>query len=416
MKKIRAIKLIVVTFLITLILVLSSSKVIGRDNYAFSAGTVSDDINTKQDILDSSNAYSNAGYRVGAILDPSKQQLWENLYADVQFFSTHGNVQWINFVNSGIAVGDTNDFYIGTNAVHWDADTILVTYSSCNSAGANGNNDTNSIACKTAERGADVVVGFRKEIDVGSSRNWANRYNTRLSQGYGVLDSANYANSFIYLFPSVKENQIWHHGDANMKIGKYRNNLLLEDERNILKDSKMVKMGTREGDIDNIINHIKNYYPKFDISNYEIVQNHKLISSDVNSKKSDEINYIDFQLKVGDFYTNAGFTAVLKNGTIDAIYDNNINIEKQEKALEEREKFIVNLDNVMQSKMKIKAINEVKNKYDGVKIGENIQKKYYFNLENNKKYVVFSIPSIMKTEKGDSIAYDTVQFEIKGVE
>lgn len=399
--------------LIIILLITLSTSVMARDNYAFSAGTTSGGINTIQDINDASNAYRNAGYRTYSMGDPSQQRLWENLYADVQFFSTHGNVQFINFSNCGIHVGDTNSYYIGTNAVHWDADTILVTYSSCNSAGANGNNDVNSITCKTAERGATVSVGFRNTIDAGSSKNWAKRYNDRLAQGYGVLDSVNHANSYIYIFPSVKETQVWHHGDANMKIGKYRSAINTEDERNILNKIGKNARNSLNADVNNIISYIEEYYPNFDINNYEIVTNNGAIASNVNSKESTQITYIDFQLKVGEFVTKAGFTTEIQDGIIKAIYDNNIDIQKQEEALQNIGQFTSNLNQTKLRDMKNNAIKEIENKYTNVSIEDDIKMKYYYDIEEGKKYVVYSIPNVINTETGEKgISYDTIEYEI----
>lgn len=399
--------------LIVILLITLSTSVMARDNYAFSAGTTAGGINTIQDINDASNAYRTAGYRTYSMGDPSQQRLWENLYADVQFFSTHGNVQFINFSNCGIHVGDTNSYYIGTNAVHWDADTILVTYSSCNSAGADGNNDVNSITCKTAERGATVSVGFRNTIDAGSSKNWAKRYNDRLAQGYGVLDSVNHANSYIYIFPSVKETQVWHHGDANMKIGKYRSAINTEDERNILNKVGKNARKSLSADIDNIVSYIEEYYPNFNINNYDVISNNGAIASNVNSKESTQTTYIDFQLKVGEFVTKAGFTAEIQDGTINAIYDNNIDMNKQEEALQNREQFISNINETTLKNMKNRAVREIENKYTDVSIEDDVKMKYYYDIEEDKKYVVYSIPNVINTDSEEKgISYDTIKYEI----
>lgn len=215
-KKFFQTKFTSIVLLVLLLICSLTGTALARDNFAFSVATQYDGLNTIQDMNNAANAYAAAGYHSYGVTDPTPQALWENLYADVQFFSSHGNVNHVQFSETGIVVGNSGNYvvdgvtkyFIGTNAVHWDADTILVTYSSCNSAGANNNNDTNSITCKTAERGATVTVGFREKINAGSSENWNARYNQKLSEGYGVNDSVNYANSFTYLFPSVKNVQI----------------------------------------------------------------------------------------------------------------------------------------------------------------------------------------------------------------
>lgn len=75
-----------ILFLIITFITMSTSQVMARNNYAFSAGTTLDNINTVQDINDSSNAYATAGYRTYSMVDPTYAKLAENLYADVQFF------------------------------------------------------------------------------------------------------------------------------------------------------------------------------------------------------------------------------------------------------------------------------------------------------------------------------------------
>lgn len=406
-----------ILFLIITFITMSTSQVMARNNYAFSAGTTLDNINTVQDINDSSNAYATAGYRTYSMVDPTYAKLAENLYADVQFFSTHGNLDFINFKNCGIQVGNSNSIYIGTNSVNWNNDTILVTYSSCNSAGTGGNSSTDSISCKTAESGANVAVGFRNTIDAGSATNWAKRYNNRLAQGYGVLDSVNYANSYIYLYPNVKQIQVWHHGEANMKIGKYRsmsNNII--DKRNILLKDEMKKKSTIvvENNLESIIAYISQYYPNFDIKNYNIINRNEAIATNIELNEVTEyISYIDFQFKIGDFVTETGYTIEIHNGNIQAIYDNNINIEKQEKILAKTSEFVVKVKETSLEKMRQEAMSKVSKKYNSQLLEDDVDIKYYYDIQADKKYIIYSIPSIIETNNGkQGILYDNVRYEI----
>lgn len=177
-----------ILFSILIINIITISKVEARDNYAYIA--VSDDIGStyaEQDKNTTSSLYSLLKYNVGTNVDPSKTVLWENLYADVQFFSTHGDWDRIIFHNTGIKVGSGGQWYgidhIGTDEVHWDADTILVTYSACKTA----QNLDSGLSYKTAERGADVVVGFRNEIYSADAVLWNKYYNTALATGYRCI-------------------------------------------------------------------------------------------------------------------------------------------------------------------------------------------------------------------------------------
>lgn len=411
-------------FLLIVLLTYSlAGNVLARDNFAFSVATAVSDLNTVQDMNDAANAYANAGYHSYGVTDPTSQELWENLYADVQFFSAHGNVNNVQFTETGIAVGDTRPldcsgkikYFIGTNAVHWDADTILVTYSSCNSAGANNNKDPNSIVYKTAERGASVVLGFRDTIEAPSATAWASRYNQKLGEGYGVSDAVNYASSFNYSDPNIKKVQIWHHGDANMKIGRYRSTSSgLGEERNIL--NRRLSKQTVTTDIESISSAIKEVYPNFDINNYELSYTEGTQSNLVTDlSTTSNTNYIDFNFKIGDFYTGAGYTVEIKNNQVTAIYDNNIDIEKQDTLIYSRaENYDVNLSSESIEELKQDAKQQLLNtSTNNITINDdNITYKYHYNLNTDKKYIVFSIPTSVGSGDMIGLAISNVQIEI----
>lgn len=422
MKKVKLFKtkLTLIVLLIMLLICSLVRYVSARDNFAFSVATQSG-INTVQDMNDAANAYYAAGYHSYGLTDPSTQTLWENLYADVQFFASHGDVNNVQFAESGIVVGNTGYYdcggttkqLIGTNAVHWDADTILVTYSSCNSAGANNNNDTNSITCKTAEKGATVAVGFRGEINTGSATNWDKRYNQKLGEGYGVIDAVNYASSFTYLDPDVKKVQIWHHGDANMKIGKYRSvGTGLGEERNIL--NKSIRQVVNN-DIDSITSVIKSVYPNFNINNYEIENIDGTKTSLVNDNSTiSDTNYIDLRFKIGDFYTEAGYTVELKNNAVTAIYDNNIDMVKQETLVNDRISTYAKLTQERIEELKEDAKEELSERYNDIVDIQNdgITYKYYYDLNTDKKYIIFTIPNTIGNEEIKGRAFSDIKIEI----
>lgn len=414
-----------IAFIVSLILLLTCNlggKVFARDNLAFSVGTKAGGINTAQDMNDAANAYLAAGYHSYGIIDPEPLKLAENLRADVQFYSGHGAVNNVQFLETGIVVGNTGNYdcngvtkpLIGTNAIPWNNyNTILVTYSSCESAGTNNNNDTNSITCKTAEKGALVAVGFREKINAGSATNWNKRYNQKLGEGYGVNDAVNYANSFTYLFPNVKKVQIWHHGDANIKIGKYRSSGTdLDDKRNILNQE--VRQ-TVHNDIESISSIIKEVYPEFNINNYEISYIDGTKTSLVNSNYTiSDTNYIDLQFKLGDFYTNAGYTVEIRNNIVTAIYDNNINVAKQENLINASNFNNIKLTHNEIDKLKQEAKQQMLEKYNNkINIVDNeINYKLYYDLNTDKQYVIFAIPNNIGTDKISGLAIDNIQIEI----
>lgn len=177
-------KLILILIVALLINVLCITNVNARDNYAYVA--VTDDIGSTYSENDRKTAaryYRSLRYNVGTSTDPTKTELWENLYADVQFFSTHGDWDRIMFKDTGILAGEGKMWcgldHIGTDEVHWDADTILVTYSACKTA----QNLDSGLAYKTAERGAELVLGFRNEIYALDATLWNEYYNASLASG-----------------------------------------------------------------------------------------------------------------------------------------------------------------------------------------------------------------------------------------
>lgn len=126
-----------------------------------------------------------------------------------------------------------------------------------------------------------------------------------------------------------------------------------------------------------------------------------------------QTTYMDFQLKIGEFVTTAGFTVEIQNDNIKAIYDNNIDIDKQEKALSNVKQFALDLDQTQITQMRINAIREIESKNENITVKDGIEMKYYYDIEEDKKYVVYSIPNVMNTENGEEgIAYDTVECEI----
>lgn len=419
------------------------SGVYARSNYAYAAGLKYDvpdnifDMDATNQCLKAMESYRNAGFSVGGHVNPNKQILWENLYATVQYFYGHGGVNHILVGGStGIIMGGdavrtltadngkttfSDVQFIGTNTVHWDADTDLVSYMACETAGTNNVVADNSLAKATCARGATVVFGYTSEVNRLSLGSWSDRYNEKLGQGYGVNDAIQYANSFNYLFNDVKNGMLWHHGNANMKIGKYNpaTKKSISEDSNTLKNDRLVyssngintKKISSKADIESKLSEI---YKDFDSSNY-IVEKNTSYCYDINTNLPTEENiYYDYKLKVGDYITDAGYTVKLTNGKISEIYDNNINLEKQEELLKESSNFNANISKEKLSTYKADLNKRVEAKYDN-----NIQVTgneciYYYDIANDKKYVVISCESETEID-GEEVgkAIDSIMYEIK---
>ena len=417
--------------LLTIILLLISSRVYARDNWAYVAGIKhkpSDNMfefNSYDTCNNAAIAYNKAGYSAGGDINPDKATLWKNLYATVQFFMGHGGVHHINFTTTGIWNG--NDFnttmttpsgadnfnvqLIGTNTVHWDADTILVSYIGCQVAGKDGNVASDSVTRSTALKGADAALGFMKTINYLSTPNWSNRYNEKLGEGYGVSDAIKYANSFSYFDNNVKSNTLWNHGDANFKIGKFggttknnisnkielsnrveeysKGNIVLNDMGKITIDKSMEErmVFSKDNSIvatkESINKELSKIYSNYNEDNYIIEENMSSAYNVNTNEKMNEYIYYDYKLKIGDYITDAAYTVVVKNNKIEEIYDNNVDIKKQEELLN-------NID-----KMKV-----------------NVNYTYYYDIKNDKKYVIISYTTEQNINGEISTAIDSCKVEI----
>ena len=424
-KKKNVVFVIISILLIVILLFGLSGVALGRDNYAIGIATIEDNgeflLDTRESVSEAITAYSKAGYRVYGVGNPGKQHLWEQLYADVQFFNCHGNQDCVVTAISGIVAGSDrmygNKDCIGTDSVHWDADTILVIYGSCQGAGNNGVANENSVGYKTAVRGAQVVMAWRSSVGSDSLREWTRNYNNRLADGYSVIQAMDYANSFTYSDSRVPENStILHHGNTDMKIGKYRS--MTSDEVRP-EDNLLLKTKTRtvvsSNELDTVYNVIKETYPDFNENNY-IITRGKAQSIDVTNGNIDETEYINLKFKIGDFETNSGFTIKAKNNIVEAIYDNTVDLQK--------EKLLTQRRNVMTTNYKEKEIDEIKvdvaqkimNAYNNcvnIDPENDVTYKFFYDIETGKKYIEFLVKSTMGNVEGEKpVAYDTVKYEI----
>lgn len=410
--------------LMIIILINSSNVVLGRDNYAIGIGSVEGDIDTRQCVAEAITAYNRAGYRVYGVANPGKQHLWEQLYADVQFFNCHGSEEWVITANSGIIVGSDKKYgnkdCIGTDTVHWDADTILVIYASCEGAGSNGYNNANSVARKTAQRGADIVMAWRSKINSESTKLWTGYYNNALANGYTVIQAMDYANSFEYEDDRVPQNStIIHHGDTSIKIGKYRSAGVEEvrPEDNLLLKSRMrLSNDTNNNSLEYIYSVIKENYPEFDEKNY-IMSRGNAQSINENTGEIEETEYINLKLKIGEFETLSGFTIKIKNNIIEAIYDNTIDFSKEKNIL--KQKNVLQTNNFSKNNietLKDRACNELLEAYNNnINVNQDeITYKYTYDINTNKKYINFIIKSTIGNIATNEIAtaYDTIKYEL----
>ena len=437
--------LVIVTILILISGLLSSCSVVSANsNLAYAGGLKDDNPNSIFDIdatkpcTNALIAYNNAGFSIAGHTNPTKSILLDNIHATVQFYYGHGGLNFIvlspeagiikgrSIISDVTIDGKKNQYedvqFIGTNTVNWNADINLVSYLSCESAGENSVANADSISGMTCANGATVVVGYSSKVHLVSLENWTDRYNEKLGEGYGVLDAVNYANSFNYLFNDVKNIIVWHHGDPNMKIGKYssssKNSIDFKDN-NPERDDRLVynfdtMNNTKISSKSDIESKLSEIYENFDSDNY-IIEKNTSYCYDINTNLPTEENvYYNYKLKIGDYITDAGYTVKTTNGVISEIYDNNIDLEKQEQLLKKSYQFNANLDNKSLSTYKANLNKKVTFKYDNTVEVIGNESIFYYDIENDKKYVVASCESEIKIdEQGSGKSIDSIMYEIK---
>lgn len=165
----------------------------------------------------------------------------------------------------------------------------------------------------------------------------------------------------------------------------------------------------------NIISLLKSKDVNFNENNYELTRRIGG-STDVGTGKTVETKYIDVKLKIGDFITNAGYTIKTKDGKIEKIYDNNIDKNTQELALNNANEFLIK-NNVSQSKiseLEKRAVNKVVSTYSDNTIVDNYVSdiRYFYDIETGKKYILMSVRSENHKDGSVGYAYDTVKYEL----
>ena len=155
-------------------------------------------------------------------------------------------------------------------------------------------------------------------------------------------------------------------------------------------------------------------YENFDSDNY-IIEKNTSYCYDINTNLPTEENvYYNYKLKIGDYITDAGYTVKTTNGVISEIYDNNIDLEKQEQLLKKSYEFNANLDNKSLSTYKANLNKKVTFKYDNTVEVIGNESIFYYDIENDKKYVVASCESEIKIdEQGSGKSIDSIMYEIK---
>lgn len=377
-------------FILIILTVLSFTLLVYSNTSNLACALVSSSVEGNQTTVMNAakEAYENAGYSCTALQDPSFIIMVSNMMSRVQFYSTHGNRTLIEFNDGGICIGNTQTIngktFYGVNDRTWNH-ALLITMAACNSAGENDDEsyDLESITARLAYNGAEMTVGWRTLYNAFSGVNWSQRYNQKLGEGYTPSEAIEYANSFIYINNNVKNTQLFYRNE----IVPITNTSTAINLYNAEKENKEIDIKglSKNSTIENINKILTDKYNDINLNDYEIEYSSgheelNVVTNVISNKK----NYIDYKFKIGDFYTDAGFTIVASNNKIHKIIDNNIDMEIQKELLTRKEDFHIKTDN------ENNLINMAKANLNNLQI-DSSSIIYYYDIINDKKFAFIEI-------------------------
>lgn len=145
---------------------------------------------------------------------------------------------------------------------------------------------------------------------------------------------------------------------------------------------------TNKDDIENIIMYLKELNGNFNEKNYEITLDNENI-------EDQNIQVVNFEYKIEEFYTNSGYKAVIENGKVSKIvaqiFDIQISEETYNKLKEMSKKKDEYLSDSFYYNQALKKAN-----LNNAKVKE---MKLFYNLENDNKYKLIIIENEINGKK-----------------
>lgn len=354
---------------------------------AYSVGTNygSGNIDTSEDATYARAAYSDCGYSSSVNTTPTATTLKGKysggsyiMSSDILFFSGHGNYDHIGFnwkqkggdYDTGINWEGNTTKYAGIkNRV---GSTQLITFAACLTA---SNGDTN-ISNNAVEYGAETAVGWSEEVLSGSHSNWLERYHDYLVDGYSVGEAVEYANSFTYL-PGSHVKDVVIYGNEDLVINNSGRAIRSGDsELNHLSVSPlMIQALDEESCVADAICTISDSNPEFSIDDY-VIETHRIC---------DGTETIDLTRKIGEYITNSGYVIHVKDGVIQSIIDNSIQLTDNQELQITSETESVPLIDLEELALQNAANETIASSLKEIK-GQRLY--HYFDLASNTKYIL----------------------------
>lgn len=348
------------------------------------------DVSTTSIINDSKKALEDMGFFTSSRTNPSFNQLngttngRKNLESNVVLLSTHANDTIMTFPSTALKIGNSGNFQIGdktmdmvgVNSVNWSKVDLVIL------GGCNTGSTSEGITAQIYKKGASAVIGFRDEVLMSSLRDWCRNF-FKMLNGRDLKTSIQYANSQFYEDTRVTKTRLY--CKDNIFIGSSKNANNLKENTNLNKLDEQKKyypdkdiMFYTQNDISSVSDFLKTKNKNFNISNYDIKINDSFYNDEI-------VKTIYLEYKIGDFYTNSGYTVILENNKIKEVVDNSIELNLNEEEIEELEQYKLSEEKLLEYKNKAK--NEILSKND-ILISEDEQSiKLIYDIKENKKYI-----------------------------
>lgn len=364
-----------------------NANVFASGNCAFSAGKGYGDVDMSSTTINASAAYRKMGYNsyyatdgaTKSILAGYFQNGTRRLESDIVFLTGHGSSNYIDTAAAGGLRVDSPSVskYVGTNEINWN-NVKLAIFLACNTG-----NGSNNLAYDVFKKSGwtTITMGWKQTILNVDADKWISNFNSKLASGGTVDQALDYAGSKSYSNPSIKDLSFFGEASSTFKhsnISVMENSSLKNDidESNITYfNSPLYKYDGKGANLDNIVEAIKTLNPSFNINDYEV--------NVYDIKNNGKYYTIEFTYKIGDFFTNSGYTVVVKNGYVTQIADNSIS----NNTMVYKESTIKKLNDLkVEDLNKIKCIAGKQITEKNTEIREQ-QTRLYWDLKTNQKYI-----------------------------
>ena len=254
--------------------------------------------------------------------------------------------------------------------------------------GCQTGNGTVNLVTRTWDRGAVTVIGKQRTVGTSSQTQWLNRFNNQLALGASLYAAMNYANSFNYSDNNVKYNTVRGMTSTVIKksgakslddidisaleieygsdsVNTYIQVLEEYKQRKTIPVNEVISFDSKSKNTDYLLKYLASTIDGFDASNYLPIVYDGITADNFT---------VDFIYLINGYETNSGYSVIISDGIVDAIYDNTIKVGKFEL------KEVIFSDDLMDKAYK-EAAEQYSNKQNSVVSQSG---KVFYDIENNE--------------------------------